>query len=120
MGEIGQAYGAAGCVPLLGEVHGVRENPLLARALMQVFGLRRLALEWPEDLAPVTEAFQATGTLEDHWLLWAGDGRMTAGHLAVLAERDARVRGRGAMTRVSARLPRGTAPPHWPGSARAH
>jgi hypothetical protein len=74
---------------LLGEVHGVRENPLLALALMRAFGLRRLALEWPEDLTPVIEAFQATGTLEDHWLLWAGDGRITAGHLAVLAERAA-------------------------------
>jgi hypothetical protein len=74
---------------LLGEVHGVRENPLLARALMQAFGLRRLALEWPEDLTPVIEAFGATGTLEDHGLLWAGDGRITAGHLAVLAERAA-------------------------------
>ena len=74
---------------LLGEVHGVRENPLLARALMRVFGLRRLALEWPEELTPVIEAFQATGTLADHWLLWAGDGRITAGHLAVLAERAA-------------------------------
>jgi hypothetical protein len=74
---------------LLGEVHGVRQNPLLARALMRAFGLRRLALEWPEDLTPVIEAFQATGTLEDHWLLWAGDGRVTAGHLAVLAERGA-------------------------------
>lgn len=74
---------------LLGEVHGVRENPLLARALMRVFGLTRLALEWPEGLVPVIEAFQATGTLADHWLLWAGDGRITAGHLAVLAERTA-------------------------------
>lgn len=74
---------------LLGEVHGVRENPLLAGALMRVFGLRRLALEWPEDLTPVIETFQATGTLEDHWLLWTGDGRITAGHLAVLAERPA-------------------------------
>jgi hypothetical protein len=72
---------------LLGEVHGVRENPLLARALMRAFGLRQLALEWPEDLTPVIEAFQATGTLQDHGLLWAGDGRVTAGHLAVLAER---------------------------------
>jgi len=74
---------------LVGEVHGVRENPLLARALMRAFGLSRLALEWPEDLAPVIEAFQATGSLEDHGLLWAGDGRITAGHLAVLAERGA-------------------------------
>src|SRR6516165_9480495 len=74
---------------LLGEIHGARENPLLARALMQAFGITRLALEWDEDLAPVIEAFLATGTLADHWLLWLGDGRITAGHLAVLADRAA-------------------------------
>jgi hypothetical protein len=34
---------------LLGEGHGVRENPLLIRALMQAFGLTSVALEWPED-----------------------------------------------------------------------
>jgi hypothetical protein len=50
-------------------------------------GITRLALEWDEGLAPVIEAFLATGTLADHWLLWSGDGRITAGHLAVLAER---------------------------------
>jgi hypothetical protein len=71
---------------LLGEMRGARENPLLARALMRAFGITRLALEWDEDLAPVIEAFLATGTLADHWLLWSGDGRITAGHLAVLAE----------------------------------
>ena len=32
---------------LLGEIHGVGENPLLIRALMQAFGLTSLALEWP-------------------------------------------------------------------------
>jgi hypothetical protein len=68
---------------LLGEVHGVRDNPLLARALMQAFGLWGLALEWHENLAPVVEAFLATGTLADHWLLWPGDGRITARHLVV-------------------------------------
>ena len=72
---------------LLGEVHGVRENPLLARALMQALGLTGLALEWHQDLAPAIEAFLATRMLADHWLLWPGDGRITAGHLAVLAER---------------------------------
>ena len=74
---------------LLGEVHGVRENPLLIRALMQAFGLTSLALEWPEDLAPAIEAFLAGQALADHWFVWGGDGRMTAGHLAVLAERAA-------------------------------
>jgi hypothetical protein len=74
---------------LLGEVHGVRENPLLIRALMQAFGLTSLALEWPEDLAPMIRAYLAGGTLADNWWLWGGDGRITAGHLAVLAERAA-------------------------------
>jgi len=32
-------------------------------------------------------AFLATGTLADHALLWSGDGRITAGHMAVLAGR---------------------------------
>jgi hypothetical protein len=72
---------------LLGEVHGVRENPLLIRALMQVLGLTSLALEWPDELAPVVAAFLAGETLADHPMLWSGDGRITAGHLAVLAER---------------------------------
>jgi hypothetical protein len=74
---------------LLGEIHGVRENPLLIRELLQAFGLTSLALEWPDDLAPVIETFLTAGTLADHWLLWPGDGRITAGHLAVLAERAA-------------------------------
>ena len=74
---------------LLGEVHGVRENPLLIRALMKAFGLTSLALEWPDDLTPMIRAFLASGTLADHPWLWGGDGRITAGHLAVLAERAA-------------------------------
>ena len=32
---------------LLGEVHGVRENPLLIRALMQAFGLTSLVRQPP-------------------------------------------------------------------------
>ena len=51
--------------------------------------LTSLALEWPGDFAPVIRAFLASGTLADHWWLWGGDGRITAGHLAVLAERAA-------------------------------
>jgi hypothetical protein len=74
---------------LLGETHGVRENPLLIRALMLEFGLTSLALEWPDELAPVIGAYLAGKTLPDHPWLWGGDGRITAGHLAVLAERAA-------------------------------
>jgi hypothetical protein len=84
---------------LLGEVHGVRENPLLIRALLRAFGLTRLGLEWPAELAPVIGSFLAGqdlasghrpgDDLADEWELWTGDGRITAGHLAVLAERTA-------------------------------
>jgi hypothetical protein len=48
---------------LLGEVHGVRENPLLIRALMQLFGLTSLGLEWPDDLAPAVAASWPPGRL---------------------------------------------------------
>lgn len=71
---------------LLGEVHGVRENPLLIRSLMRAFGLGGLALEWDEGLRPAVSAFLAGERLADHPLLWFGDGRITAGHLAVLRE----------------------------------
>jgi hypothetical protein len=74
---------------LLGEVHGVRENPLVICAVMREFGLSRLALEWPGELAPVVGAFLAGAGLADHPALWLGDGRITAGHLAVLRERAA-------------------------------
>ena len=42
---------------LLGGMHGVRENPLVIRAVMQAFGLTSLALEWPDELAPLVRAF---------------------------------------------------------------
>jgi hypothetical protein len=71
---------------LLGEVHGVRENPLVIRTLMKAFGLTSLALEWPGDLTPMIRAFLASRTLAGHPWLWGGDGRITAGHLAVLAD----------------------------------
>jgi hypothetical protein len=74
---------------LLGEIHGVAENPLLIRALLAEFGLSGLALEWHVELTPVISAFLAGGPLDDHWLLWSGDGRITAGHLAVLRDRTA-------------------------------
>ena len=69
---------------LLGEVHGVRENPLIIAALLRSLGLTSLALEWPAELAPVISAFLAGEALADDPQLWSGDGRITAGHLAAL------------------------------------
>ncbi|NJP93707.1 hypothetical protein HCN51_30415 [Nonomuraea sp. FMUSA5-5] len=69
---------------LLGEVHGVRENPLVILGLMRALDLTHLALEWPEDLKPQLDVYLADGTGLDHPLWWLGDGRVTAGHFAML------------------------------------
>jgi hypothetical protein len=101
---------------LLGEVHGVRENPLLIRALLQALGLTGLALEWPAELAPVVRAFLGGGELADHPLLWFGDGRITAGHLAVLRERAAA--GPLELTLTDGALPGGMGSADWSWSRR--
>jgi hypothetical protein len=72
---------------LLGEVHGVRQNPLLARALMTALDVTGLALEWPAELATAVSGFFGDGRVPDHPHLWGGDGRITAGHFALLRER---------------------------------
>ncbi|WP_188194269.1 hypothetical protein [Nonomuraea sp. SYSU D8015] len=83
----GKSLDASGLL-LLGEVHGVRENPLIILGLMRLLGLTHLALEWPEGLQPQLERYLADGTGLDHPLWWLGDGRVTAGHLAVLRKID--------------------------------
>jgi hypothetical protein len=72
---------------LLGEVHGVHQNPLLARALMAALDVTGLALEWPTGLAAAVSGFFADGQVADHPELWSGDGRITVGHFALLRER---------------------------------
>ena len=65
---------------------GSGQDPLIIAALLRSFGLTSLALEWPAGLAPVISAFLAGEALADDPQLWSGDGRITAGHLAVLRE----------------------------------
>jgi hypothetical protein len=72
---------------LLGEVHGVRQNALIARALMVALDMSGLALEWPAALANPVSGFFADGRVPEHPQLWGGDGRITAGHFALLRER---------------------------------
>jgi hypothetical protein len=67
---------------LVGEIHGVRENPLVIRALARLLELEAIALEWSEELT----GFLRDGLPVDHPLWWFGDGRVTAGHFAVLRE----------------------------------
>ncbi len=78
---------------LVGEPHGVHETPAVLYALITALGLRAVAFEWSHDeLDGLVRRSLATGffDLQDYWALpassefFAGDGRITAGHFALL------------------------------------
>lgn len=74
-------------VLLLGECHGVAENPLIVQALLERFDFGALALEWDIGLRGALEAFifdDRLGDLSDRALFWCGDGRITVEYLALL------------------------------------
>jgi len=80
------SLGSSGVV-LLGEIHGVRENPQISFAVMREFGIGGLALEWPVSATASVAAWRDGGPLPQDDALWCGDGRMTAGHYALLRAR---------------------------------
>jgi hypothetical protein len=88
----GAALAAAGLL-VVGEAHGVRETPNVLYALARALGARAVAFEWShEELEAPLQAFMRTGglDLERLWSLpasaefFCGDGRITAGHFALL------------------------------------
>lgn len=81
--RIRSALDSAGVV-LFGEIHGVYENPLAVYTLMRRFELRCLGLEWPPELQPVIASFLTSGRLDFPSIAQSADGRITAGHFAVL------------------------------------
>jgi hypothetical protein len=93
--QLAQAGGSLEQAGLLvvGEPHGVRETPSVLYALAEALDTRALALEWShEEVNDQLQAFVA-GEAFDFELLWtlpptsdffAGDGRVTAGHFALL------------------------------------
>lgn len=95
---------AAGLL-LVGEPHGVRETPSVLYALSSLLGTRAVAFEWPhEELEEPVRAFLREGSF-DFMRLWSlpasseffcGDGRVTAGHFALLE----RLRSEGRLDQV--------------------
>ena len=69
---------------LLGELHGSRENAEIIYTLFEKFGFSTLGLEWHPSLAPCIDTYLKTGSLDFSALEHSGDGRITAGHFAVL------------------------------------
>ena len=78
---------------LVGEPHGVDETPAVLYALAAALGIRAVAFEWSHDeLDGLVGRSLASGSFDfgDYWALsapselFAGDGRITAGHFALL------------------------------------
>ncbi len=69
---------------ILGEMHGVRENTEIIYTLFKQFGFRQLALEWEPELREVAENYLETGELDFDAIKDSPDGRVTAGHFALL------------------------------------
>lgn len=87
-----RSLAAAGLL-LVGEPHGVRETPSVLYALATALGTRAIALEWShEEMAEPLQAFMRAGSFdfERMWTFpasaefFCGDGRIAAGHFALL------------------------------------
>ncbi len=103
---------------LVGEVHGVAENPLVIERLVDELGVEVVALEWPRGLERAVKdlGLLASSPPELRWRIktademarasevaFAGDGRVTAGHFAVLRRIQARGRHRRTIWRSCSR-----------------
>jgi hypothetical protein len=70
---------------ILGEMHGVKENPDVIYTLFKKFGFNNIALEWSErELGEVLKEFLVNNNLNFEDIKDSRDGRITAGHFALL------------------------------------
>lgn len=82
-----------GGLVMVGEPHGTHETPGVLHALMTALDVRTIGFEWShEEMDECVRSFLRTGSfdLEGLWSLpasaelFCGDGRITAGHFALL------------------------------------
>jgi len=71
---------------LLGEMHGVRENTDVIYTLFKKFGFRKLALEWTPSQRETLVQFVKTGVVDFESIKDSPDGRITAGHFALIRQ----------------------------------
>jgi len=71
-------------VLILGEMHGVQENPQIIYTLAQKFGIKNFALEWDKELKTMVDEYLTTGNLDYDKIAKSPDGRITAGHFVML------------------------------------
>jgi len=71
---------------LLGEMHGVRENIDVIYTFFKKFGFRKLALEWTPSQRETLVQFIKTGVIDFESIKDSPDGRITAGHFALIRQ----------------------------------
>lgn len=90
---------------VVGESHGVRETPSIVYALALALGTRSIAFEWShEEMEGPVQEFMRSGAFDfdELWTLpesaefFCGDGRIAAGHFALLQ----RLQGEGRLDQV--------------------
>ena len=69
---------------LLGETHGVKENVNIIYTLFKKFGFKKMALEWSRKMREQVDRFLQTGELGFEVIQDSSDGRITAGHFALI------------------------------------
>jgi len=70
---------------ILGEMHGVKENPDVIYTLFKKFGFNNIALEWSSrELGEFIQEFLANDNLNFEDIKDSRDGRITAGHFILL------------------------------------
>lgn len=74
----------AGNVFILGETHGVKENPSIVYTLIKKFKFRQLGLEWDKDMAMVVELFRSENVLDFNSIMNSCDGRITSSYFNML------------------------------------
>ncbi len=69
---------------VVGEMHGVKENPSIVYTLIKKFGFRQLGIEWDKENQRVVDLFQNEGALDYNTIMNSCDGRITAGYFSML------------------------------------
>jgi uncharacterized iron-regulated protein len=69
---------------ILGEMHGVQENPNIIYTIFKKFGFKNIAIEWSDKLQEAVNFFLKTGDIDFDKIKNSDDGRITAGHFALL------------------------------------
>lgn len=74
----------SGKVFILGETHGVKENPTIVYSLLRKFKFKQLGMEWDKGMSGVVESYRTESSLDYQSIINSCDGRITAEYIGML------------------------------------